>query len=97
MLAFDRDVKLPLYAAAGIPECWHVDLEHGLPQPGRLGGAAIGRRWWWLGIALIGVVAVGAVLAQLGRDYGAAKRSDSTAFNQPKHVVGYRDVTALVN
>lgn len=25
-LAFDRDVKLPLYAAAGIPEIWLVDL-----------------------------------------------------------------------
>jgi Uma2 family endonuclease len=25
-LAFDRDVKLPLYAAAGIPEVWIVDL-----------------------------------------------------------------------
>ena len=26
-LAFDRDVKLPLYAAAGIPEVWLVDLD----------------------------------------------------------------------
>ncbi len=26
-LSFDRDVKLPLYAAAGIPEAWIVDLE----------------------------------------------------------------------
>jgi Uma2 family endonuclease len=25
-LAYDRDVKLPLYAAAGIPEAWIVDL-----------------------------------------------------------------------
>lgn len=25
-LALDREVKLPLYAAAGIPECWIVDL-----------------------------------------------------------------------
>ncbi len=27
-LAADRDVKLPLYAAARIPEAWLVDLEH---------------------------------------------------------------------
>ena len=27
-LESDRDVKLPLYAAAGIPEAWLVDLEH---------------------------------------------------------------------
>ncbi len=27
-LAFDRDVKLPLYAEAGIPEVWIVDLEN---------------------------------------------------------------------
>ena len=26
-LAYDRNVKLPLYAAAGIPEVWIVDLE----------------------------------------------------------------------
>ena len=26
-LAYDRGVKLPLYAAAGIPEVWIVDLE----------------------------------------------------------------------
>ena len=26
-LSFDRDVKLPLYAAADIPEVWLVDLE----------------------------------------------------------------------
>lgn len=26
-LSFDRDVKLPLYAAAGLPEVWLVDLE----------------------------------------------------------------------
>lgn len=25
-LAYDRDVKLPLYAAAGIPEVWIIDL-----------------------------------------------------------------------
>ncbi|MBK7477601.1 MAG: Uma2 family endonuclease [Haliscomenobacter sp.] len=24
--AFDRDVKLPLYAASGVPECWLIDL-----------------------------------------------------------------------
>lgn len=28
-LAYDRDVKLPLYAAAGIPEAWLVDLQGG--------------------------------------------------------------------
>jgi Uma2 family endonuclease len=28
-LAYDRDVKLPLYAAAGIPEVWLVDLPGG--------------------------------------------------------------------
>lgn len=27
-LRFDRRVKLPLYAAAGVPEVWIVDLEH---------------------------------------------------------------------
>ena len=27
--AFDRDIKLPLYAAAGIPEAWLVDLTAG--------------------------------------------------------------------
>jgi len=27
-LESDRDVKLPLYAGAGIPEAWLVDLEH---------------------------------------------------------------------
>lgn len=27
-LAYDRDVKLPLYARAGIPEVWIVDVEH---------------------------------------------------------------------
>lgn len=26
-LALDREVKVPLYARAGIPECWIVDLE----------------------------------------------------------------------
>jgi Uma2 family endonuclease len=26
-LAYDRDIKLPLYAAAGIPEVWIIDLE----------------------------------------------------------------------
>jgi Uma2 family endonuclease len=40
-LESDRDVKLPLYAAAGIPEAWVVDLEHDTievhrqPGPGR--------------------------------------------------------------
>jgi Uma2 family endonuclease len=27
-LRYDREVKLPLYAACGIPEVWMVDLEH---------------------------------------------------------------------
>lgn len=27
-LRFDRGIKLPLYAAAGVPEVWIVDLEH---------------------------------------------------------------------
>jgi len=29
-LRYDREVKLPHYAAAGIPECWIVDLEAGV-------------------------------------------------------------------
>ena len=39
-LAYDREVKLPLYAAAGIPEAWIVDLgaqrieRHTQPGPG---------------------------------------------------------------
>jgi Uma2 family endonuclease len=39
-LALDRKVKIPLYARAGIPECWIVDLEaevidvHKMPQGG---------------------------------------------------------------
>ena len=28
-LAYDAQVKLPLYARAGIPEAWLIDLEHG--------------------------------------------------------------------
>jgi Uma2 family endonuclease len=40
-LAFDRDTKLPLYAAAGIPEAWLVDLTSGIierhAQPGSAG------------------------------------------------------------
>lgn len=28
-LAYDRDVKVPLYARHGIPEVWIVDLQHG--------------------------------------------------------------------
>ncbi|MAT65375.1 MAG: hypothetical protein CMN57_06995 [Gammaproteobacteria bacterium] len=28
-LAYDRDIKLPLYARAGIPEAWLVDIEAG--------------------------------------------------------------------
>jgi hypothetical protein len=31
-LAYDRDVKGPLYAAAGIPEYWIIDLEHSQVQ-----------------------------------------------------------------
>jgi len=30
--ASDRLVKLPLYAAAGVPEVWLVDLEHGVVE-----------------------------------------------------------------
>ncbi|WP_353480560.1 Uma2 family endonuclease [Haliscomenobacter sp.] len=26
-LAYDRDIKLPLYATSGIPECWLLDLQ----------------------------------------------------------------------
>ena len=29
-LSYDRRVKLPLYAAAGVPEVWIEDLKHGL-------------------------------------------------------------------
>lgn len=40
-LAFDRDTKLPLYAAAGIPEAWLVGLTSGVierhAQPGSAG------------------------------------------------------------
>ncbi len=31
-LAYDRDVKLPLYARAGIPEGWIVDLSNGVVE-----------------------------------------------------------------
>lgn len=31
-LRYDQQVKVPLYAAAGVPECWVVDLEHGVVQ-----------------------------------------------------------------
>lgn len=39
-LAYDRDVKVPLYAAAGVPESWILDVEaqeierHTMPAPG---------------------------------------------------------------
>ena len=42
-LAFDRDIKLPLYAGFAIPEAWLVDLEgnrievHSGPQAGEYG------------------------------------------------------------
>jgi Uma2 family endonuclease len=45
-LRFDRSVKLPLYARAGIPEVWIVDLQHGVvdvhrtPRDGRYEDAA---------------------------------------------------------
>jgi Uma2 family endonuclease len=29
-LATDRGVKMPLYARAGIPEAWLIDLQHAL-------------------------------------------------------------------
>ena len=31
-LAYDREVKLPRYAAAGVPEAWIVDLEGGVVE-----------------------------------------------------------------
>jgi Uma2 family endonuclease len=44
-LAYDRDVKFPLYAAAGIPEAWLVDLAAGRierhTEPGTTGYRAI--------------------------------------------------------
>jgi Uma2 family endonuclease len=44
-LAYDRDVKFPLYAAAGIPEAWLVDLAAGRierhTEPGATGYRAI--------------------------------------------------------
>lgn len=44
-LAYDRDVKFPLYAAAGIPEAWLVDLAAGRierhTEPGTRGYRAI--------------------------------------------------------
>jgi Uma2 family endonuclease len=44
-LAYDRDVKFPLYAAAGIPEAWLVDLATGRierhTEPGTTGYRAI--------------------------------------------------------
>jgi Uma2 family endonuclease len=49
-LFFDRAVKLPLYAKAGIPEVWLVDLKHEVverhirPLHGRYAGAATFQR-----------------------------------------------------
>jgi len=44
-LAYDRDVKFPLYAAAGIPEAWLIDLAAGRierhSEPGLTGYRAI--------------------------------------------------------
>ncbi len=37
-LQSERDVKLPLYAAAGIPEAWLVDLEHDMIEVHRQPG-----------------------------------------------------------
>jgi Uma2 family endonuclease len=40
-LGFDREVKMPLYATAGVPEVWLVDVEggaidvHRAPERGR--------------------------------------------------------------
>jgi len=48
--AFDRDTKLPLYAAAGIAEAWLVDLvagrieRHTEPGPDGYGTIVVGRR-----------------------------------------------------
>jgi len=40
-LAYDRDVKIPLYAESGIPEAWLVDLNSktifAYRQPSRMG------------------------------------------------------------
>lgn len=45
-LSYDRNVKLPLYAAAGIPEAWIVDLQgrkvEVYANPGNMGGSAQG-------------------------------------------------------
>lgn len=41
-LRFDSDVKLPLYAAAGVPEVWIADLEHDVL---RIFRAPSGRRY----------------------------------------------------
>ena len=49
-LAYDREVKLPLYAAAGIPEAWLVDIpagrieRHTEPSADGYGAIAIARR-----------------------------------------------------
>jgi Uma2 family endonuclease len=44
-LAYDRDVKFPLYALAGVPEAWLVDLAAGRierhTEPGTMGYRAI--------------------------------------------------------
>ncbi len=47
-LAYDRDIKLPLYARAGIPEMWVVDLRNGVVEvhtEPRTGGYASVRRY----------------------------------------------------
>jgi Uma2 family endonuclease len=49
-LAYDRNIKLPMYAAAGIAETWLVDLNHGTierhtePRDGRYSRIAIAGR-----------------------------------------------------
>jgi Uma2 family endonuclease len=69
-LESDRNVKLPLYAAAGIPEAWLVDLEHDVievhrqPGPERYGEVRTLRRGDTLAALLVaaGTISVDEVL-----------------------------------
>ncbi len=60
-LAFDRDVKLPLYARFGIPEAWLVDLEggrievHSAPDGGEYGHVDRYRRGTSVASPLLGL------------------------------------------